>query len=292
MTRTRRLALGSVAVGLVVLGLKWVAYRLTGSIALYSDALETIINVVAAGTAVWAIHVSGQPADAGHPYGHAKAEYLSAVFEGVLIVLAALSILTEAWHSAQAPKPLQAPVAGLAVNALASVLNGAWATVLVRYGRQWRSAALIADGHHLYSDVISSVGVLVGVGLVFLTGWLILDSVVAALAALAIIRSGWLLIRGSIDGLMDAAPPPEIVDRIRRVIGAASDGVLETHDLRTRLAGHATFVEFHLVVPGRMSVDEAHAICDRLELAIEQEISGARVTIHVEPESKAEHPAH
>jgi cation diffusion facilitator family transporter len=164
--RAARMALGSVVVGAGVLALKYLAYRLTGSVALYSDALESIINVAAASAALLALQISARPADADHPYGHHKAEYFSAVLEGVLIVLAALAILHEAYLGYRNPRPLDAPALGLAVNALASLLNGAWSWVLIRYGRRWRSPALIADGKHLLTDVVTSAGVLVGVGLV------------------------------------------------------------------------------------------------------------------------------
>jgi cation diffusion facilitator family transporter len=283
MTRTFRLALGSVLVGLLVLGLKYLAYRLTGSVALYADALESIVNVVAAAAALVAVHVSARPADPGHPFGHAKAEYFSAVLEGVLIVIAAFSILHEAWLAWLSPRVLEAPAAGLLVNAAATVINAAWAAVLLRYGRRWRSIALTADGRHLVADVFTSVGVLIGLGLALLTGWQILDPLVAALVALNIIRIGTAVIRESVAGLMDAAPAPEVVAHIEEVIAASSTGATGMHDLRTRHAGHTTFIEFHLTVDGRMTVAQSHAICDRIEDALEAAIDGARVTIHVEP---------
>lgn len=289
LDRATRTALGSVALGLAVLGLKYAAYRLTGSVALYSDALESIINVVAAAAAFLALRVSAQPADANHPYGHHKAEYFSAVLEGVLIVLAALAILHAAWTTYHAPRPLDAPALGLAVNALASLLNGLWSWFLIRHGRRWRSPALIADGRHLLADVVTSAGVLAGVGLVALTGWLVLDPLLAALVALHILWSGWRLVRESVGGLMDEAASPEIQARIRAAIAEHAEGALEAHDLRTRHAGRTTFIDFHLVVPGEMRVAEAHAICDRIEAALRDELEGARIAIHVEPEDKAKH---
>ena len=289
MDRAARTALGSVAVGLSVLGLKYAAYRLTGSLALYSDALESVINVVAAGAALAALWVSARPADANHPYGHHKAEYFSAVLEGVLIVLAALAILRAAWAGYLAPKPLDAPLAGLAVSALATAVNGLWCWFLLGRGRRWRSPALVADGRHLLADVVSSAGVLAGVGLVAATGWLALDSLLAALVALNILWSGWRLVRQSVGGLMDEAAGPEVLARIRAAIADRADGALEAHDLRTRHAGRSTFVDFHLVVPGEMRVAEAHAICDRIEAALRADVEGAVVTIHVEPEAKAKH---
>jgi cation diffusion facilitator family transporter len=287
MNRTFRLALGNVGVGLLVLALKYVAYRMTGSVALYADAAESIVNVVAAAAVLVAVHVSAKPPDAGHPFGHAKAEYFSAVLEGVLIVIAAFSILHESWQALLNPRTLDAPASGLMVNGLATLLNGAWAAVLLRQGRRWRSVALIADGKHLVTDVFTSVGVLIGLGLALLTGWQLLDPLVAALVALSIIRTGTGVIRTSVGGLMDAAPSPEVVEDIKQVIAKSAAGASGMHDLRTRHAGHTTFIEFHLTVSGRMTVSESHAICDRIEDALEAAIDGARVTIHVEPHSES-----
>ena len=284
-----RTALQSVLVALIVLGLKYLAYVLTGSVALYSDALESIINVAAAIGAYLALRVSARPADAGHPYGHSKAEYFSAVAEGVLIVLAAISIVLTAYPLFFAPRVLDAPLPGLLISAGASVMNFVWAGVLLRTGRARRSPALIADGRHVMSDVVTSIGVLGGVLLAKLTGWTVLDPLLAVLVALNILWSGYSLVRDSVGGLMDAAVDPGTEQRIRRAISEQGDGALEAHDLRTRHAGAVTFVEFHLVVPGEMTVEQAHAICDRLEDALQAEVEGASVTIHVEPQEKAKH---
>jgi len=284
MNRTFRVAAGSVVVGLLVLGLKYAAFWMTGSVALFADALESIVNVLAAAAALVAVHVSAKPADEGHPFGHAKAEYFSAVLEGVLIVIAALSILYEAWQALLYPRVLEAPLSGLLVNVGATLMNGAWAMVLLRQGRRWRSVALIADGRHLVADVYTSVGVVAGLLLAIVTGWGLLDPLVAALVALNIIRTGAAVIRESVGGLMDAAPSTEVVAQIEEVIAQSSAGASGMHDLRTRHAGHTTFIEFHLTVNGRMSVSESHAICDRIEDALEAAVDGARVTIHVEPD--------
>jgi cation diffusion facilitator family transporter len=286
LTRT---ALQSVLVALLVLGLKAVAYLLTGSVALYSDALESIINVVAALGAYFALRLSSRPADAGHPYGHSKAEYFSAVTEGVLIVLAAVSIIREALPVLQNPRVVEAPLLGLAISAGASVINLVWARLLLRIGRERRSPALTADGKHVMSDVVTSVGVLGGVLVARLTGWFILDPLLAILVALNILWSGYGLVRDSVGGLMDAAVDPSTERSIRQAMSEHADGALEAHDLRTRHAGAVTFIEFHLVVPGAMSVQEAHDICDRLEDAIRAVVEGASVTIHVEPQDKAKH---
>jgi cation diffusion facilitator family transporter len=281
------LAIGSVAVALAVLALKAVAWLLTGSVALMADALESVVNVAAAAAALAAVRYSAMPADANHPYGHAKAEYFSAVLEGVLIVLAALLILHEAWGALLAPRPPEQAGVGLAVSAVASAANAAWALVLTRRGRALRSPALLADARHLWSDVVTSVGVIAGVGLVALTGMLWLDPLLAALTAVNILVSGWRLLRESVGGLMDEAVPAATLARIRRIVAEQAAGAIEAHDLRTRHAGRFTFIEFHLVVPGGMTVRESHAICDRIEAALKAELETAVITIHVEPEGKA-----
>ncbi|MET0675572.1 MAG: cation diffusion facilitator family transporter [Bradyrhizobium sp.] len=289
MDRVQKLALGSIVIGLLVLGIKYFAYVLTGSIALYSDALESIINVATAVAAFLAVRLSAVPADANHPYGHHKAEYLSAVLEGVLIVVAAITILVAAYQGFQDPRPIDAPFAGLLVNGIASAINALWCAILMRYGREWRSAALLADARHLWTDVVTSVGVLVGVALVAWTGYLRLDAVVAGLVALNILWSGWRLMRESIGGLMDEAVAPERLAEVRSIISHHATGALEAHDVRTRVAGRATFIEFHLVVPGSMTVSEAHALCDRIEDGLRAAIPDAKISIHVEPEDKAKH---
>lgn len=289
--RLMRLAIGSVAVGLGVLALKAVAWQLTGSIALMSDALESLVNVATALAVIVALHVAHRPADENHPYGHHKAEFFSAVLEGVLIVIAALLILREAYAGFMTPRALDAPVTGLALNAGASLINGAWAIILIRHGRRHRSPALVADGKHLMTDVISSAGVLVGFVLAFASGWWWLDPVMAALVALNILWSGWTVIKGSLSGLMDEAVSDEEMATIRRVISlaASDDEALEAHDLRTRHAGQVTFIDFHLVMPGETTVEAAHTLCDRIEAALMETLPDARVTIHVEPEHKAKH---
>lgn len=289
MNRVRNIALGSIAVGLVVLALKYAAYLLTGSVALWSDAIESIVNVVTAIVAFLAVRWSAKPADDEHPYGHHKAEYFSAVLEGVLIVLAAILILHEAYAAYLAPRTLDAPWRGLALNLVASVINGGWAMLLLRQGRQMRSPALMADGRHLVTDVVSSVGVLVGVGLAALSGLAILDPLLAALVALNILWAGWKLMRESFSGLMDEAIPPDTLLSIRRIIAGNAVGAIEAHDLRTRRAGAMTFIDFHLVVSGATTVGDAHEICDQLERAIRDEIGPSLITIHVEPDSKAKH---
>ena len=287
MSLTVKLALGSIFIGLVVLVLKYLAYWVTGSIALYSDALESVINVATAIAAFIAVRISLTPADREHPYGHSKAEYLSAVLEGVLIILAAFSILREAHLGFLHPKPLEAPLKGLVLNGTASLINALWSFVLIRFGHRERSPALVADGRHLLTDVFTSAGVLIGVAVAAFTGWAILDPLIAALVALNILWMGYGLMKESVAGLMDAAVSPKIQERIRTLIAEQGSGALQAHDVRTRHAGRVTFIDFHLVVPGNMSVTSAHDICDRIEHALKEEMGEAVVTIHVEPEHKA-----
>ncbi|MFO0155649.1 MAG: cation diffusion facilitator family transporter [Alphaproteobacteria bacterium] len=282
-----RLAAGSVAVAVAVLALKAIAWWVTGSVALYADALESIVNVAAALAALMAVRLSALPADANHPYGHSKAEYFSAVLEGALIIVAALLILHEAWGAFLAPRAPEQVGIGLAVAAVASSINAAWALFLGRRGKDLRSPALMADARHLWADVVTSAGVLVGVGLVTLTGILWLDPLLAALTAVNILISGGRLLRESVGGLMDEAVPPATMERIRRIVAEQASGAIEAHDLRSRHAGRHTFLEFHLVVPGDMRVSESHEICDRIEAALKAELEGAIITIHVEPEGKA-----
>lgn len=278
----------SLVVGLLVFGLKWLAYTLTGSVALYSDALESIINVLAALAAWWAIRVAIRPPDSNHPYGHTKAEYFSAVLEGVLIVLAAIAIVNEAWHRLWDPQPAQAGL-GLWVALAASGLNGLLAWLLLRIGKRNQSIALQADGRHVLSDVVTSLGVLVGVSLAWLTGWWILDPLLAMLVAGNILLTGWNLVRESVGGLMDESLSPTEVRSLEELIHGLKGEALEIHDLKTRRAGPRTFLEFHLVVPGSLTVNESHFICDRIEEQVRSKLSGAILTIHVEPEWKAKH---
>jgi len=285
--RITLVAAGSIAVAGAVLALKYVAYRMTGSVALYSDALESIVNLVTAVAALFAIRVSSLPADKNHPFGHHKAEYFSAVLEGVLIVVAALLIFREALGALLAPRTLEGGVVGLAYNGAATVLNAVWSWFLITHGRQWRSPALVADGWHLFTDVLTSVGVLGGLTLAMLTGITILDPLLACAVGLYILWSGYRIAASSMSGLMDEAVGSDIERRIREAIRQAGEGALQAHEIRTRRAARATFIEFHLVVPGSMTVEEAHRICDRLEIALEDEIEGSDVVIHVEPEHKA-----
>lgn len=272
-----------------MLGLKFLAWYITGSVALYSDALESIVNVVTAIVALVAVRLAQKPADAALPYGYHKAEYFSAVVVGVMIIVAAILILREAYTGFVAPTLPESPTQGLIISAVATAINLVWARVLLKHGRKARSPAIEADGKHLMTDVVSTLGVLVGLGLVILTGWAILDPILAALVALNILWSGWAVIRDSVGGLMDVSVAPATQKVIREVIANSADGAIEAHDIRTRQAGKMTFIDFHLVVPGNMTVDAAHVICDAIEGRLRDAVDDLQVTIHVEPEQKAKH---
>lgn len=289
MDKSLKIALGSLGVSLVVLAVKFTAYLITGSLALYSDALESIINVATSVAAIIAIRIAARPPDAEHPYGYHKAEYMSAVVIGALIVAAALAILHEAYGGFLAPREIDAPWTGLTIGMVATILNAGWGVLIIRRGRLQRSAALVADGKHMLADVVTSLGVLVGVVLTVLTGIAVLDACIAVLVALHVLWNGYRILRENARGLMDEAAPAEELERIRAAISSNATDAIEAHALRTRHAGKATFIDFDLVVSGTMSVSQAHEICDRLETAIKKVLTGAVVTIHVEPEHKAKH---
>lgn len=287
--RTLQFAAGSLLVGVTVLVLKALAAWWTGSIALYSDALESVVNVATAAVALLAVRLAARPADATLPYGYYKAEYFSAVVIAVAIAVAALLIFREAYLGYVAPREIVADPRAIVISVLATAVNAAWAYLLVATGRRERSPALVADGRHLFTDVLSTLGVLVGFALVLVTGYRELDAIVAALVGITILWSGWQLIRQSVIGLMDVAVDPRHLQQIRDIISASAEGAIEAHDIRTRQAGRMMFIDFHLVVPGTMSVDAAHTICDRIEARLREAVEEATVTIHVEPENKAKH---
>lgn len=286
---TVRIAYGSLAVGIAVLALKGFAAWATGSIALYSDALESVVNVVTAVVALVAVRLAARPASATLPYGYHKAEYFSAVFIGIFIAVAAIMIFREAWLGFANPREFRLDPLGLGVSVAATGLNAFWAVWLTRTGREARSPALEADGKHLWTDVFSTFGVLAGVLLAAASGYHQLDAILAALVGVTILWSGWQVIRSSVIGLMDVAVDPEMLKRIKEIISVNATGAIEAHDIRTRQAGKMTFIDFHLVVPGAMSVEAAHQICDAIEAKLREAVGGAQITIHVEPEEKAKH---
>ncbi|MBB5073240.1 cation diffusion facilitator family transporter [Bartonella callosciuri] len=284
------LTLYSIFVSCIVFALKYWAYYITGSIALYSDALESIVNIFATLAAWWAVKVSMKPADHNHPFGHHKAEYFSAILEGILIIIAAVIILKEAWMALSTIKLLQKPGIWLVIHLVASVINYLWGWLLIQQGRIHRSPALKADGMHFITDVFTSLAILIGLVAGFFGGWSILDPILAIIVAVNILLQGWKLINSAVQGLMDVGVELNETMRIRELISANAHGALEVHDLLTRVAGRITFIEFHLVVPAAMSVGEAHKICDKIEGVLQKEFDNVRTSIHVEPEDEAKLP--
>lgn len=281
------LAWKSIVVAIAVLALKSFAAWMSGSVALFSDAVESIVNVVTA-TAAWvAILYAARPADEDHPYGHEKAEYFVAMFEAILIGAAAWAIIAQAWDSIRHGRDLVVPLEAYLANIAAGLINGAWCYVLISRGRRLRSTALQSDGWHLFADVVSSLGVLIGIVLAQLTGIRLLDPILAILVSGNILWSGWRLLKMSISGLMDVVPDPETMQHIEKAIEEGGAGAMQVHDVKARVSGASTFVEFHLVVDGQTTVGAAHAICDRIEEAIRNRVPRARITIHVEPDEKA-----
>jgi cation diffusion facilitator family transporter len=273
----------SIAAALLTLALKSAAYFLTGSVGLFSDAVESVVNVAAAVTAYLSLHYAARPVDESHTYGHEKIEFFSSGLEGVLILIAAAGI---AWYAVQrliAPQPLQPLGLGLAISLLASILNGATAVILLRAGRRHGSIVLEADGRHLLTDVLTSAAVLLGLSLVWLTGIQMLDPLIALAVAANILWTGFDLIRRSFDGLMDHALPPQEQAAVRSAIERHLEPNMDYHALRTRRAGRRRFVDFHLLVPGRLTVQEAHTLTGRIEESVRGVLPDLEVSVHIEP---------
>ncbi|MCG7633615.1 cation diffusion facilitator family transporter [Gordonia McavH-238-E] len=273
----------SIATAIVVIGLKLIAWRITGSVGLLSDALESVVNLVAAVGAFVALRVAAKPADRSHNFGHTKAEYFSAVFEGVMIVVAAVVIIVTAADRLFHPQELEEVGVGLAISIGATAVNAVVGWVLIRAGRRHRSLTLEADGKHLMTDVWTTIGVVVGVFLVAATGWLPLDPLIAIAVAVNILVVGGRLVWRSGAGLMDAALPDDERATIDRVLAAHRADRIDFHDIRTREAGHERFVQMHMLVPGDWSVQRAHDLAERVEDELRSAVDGLNVTMHVEP---------
>lgn len=284
MSILKKFAWLSVAASVVTIVLKAGAWWLTGSVGLLSDAAESLVNLVAAIVALIAITIAERPADDDHQFGHSKAEYFSAGVEGAMIFLAAGSIIVLAVERLLNPQDLEQLGIGLLVSVIASILNGIVGTMLIRAGRKNRSVTLTADGKHLLTDVITSVGVVVGVGLVWITGWTALDPIVAIAVGINILFVGSRLVRESAMGLMDATLSDEdnatieaVLDRYRR------SGEVDFHELRTRESGMRRFVEFHALVPGAWSVERAHDLVEKVESEIRDKLPDSHIASHLEP---------
>lgn len=273
----------SLATGVVVFTMKIAAWAVTGSVGLLSDALESTVNIAAAIVAILALRTANRPADANHPFGHGKVEYLSAMFEGVMILFAATAIVVTSVQRLIDPQPLQQVGLGLVISVVASLLNGSVAVLLIRVGRTHRSAVLVADGKHLMTDVWTSAGVVLGVAAVALTGWERLDPLIALAVAANIVITGWVLVRSSASHLMDEPLPRGEIDEIRTVLRGYRSPSLQFHGLQTRAAGRQRFVSLHVLVPGATSVQDAHDLADELERSLSDRLGGAIVTTHLEP---------
>jgi cation diffusion facilitator family transporter len=273
----------SIAAAIATILLKGVAWWLTGSVGLLSDAIESFVNLAGALMALAMLTVAAMPADGQHAYGHSKAEYFSSAFEGFLILLAALSIGYTAVERLFSPQPLEAIGIGLAVSVIASIINLLAARTLMEVGRKHNSITLEADAHHLMTDVWTSVGVIAGVGLVWLTGWLWLDPVIAILVALNIVWTGWQLMQRSANGLMDVSVPDEKLAEIEALLAQYRTQGLDFHALRTRQSGSRTFVTLHVLVPGDWTVKQGHDWAERIELDIGNLLFHSHVTTHLEP---------
>jgi cation diffusion facilitator family transporter len=282
-TALYRLLWLSIATAVVTIGLKTAAWLLTGSVGLLSDAVESVVNLVAAVVAMGALRWASKPADEEHAYGHAKAEYFSSGVEGTLIFVAALSIAATATERLWNPQPLNDVGVGLAVSAGASVINLAVGAALLRAGRLHRSITPEANGRHLMTDVWTSVGVIAGVAAVSLTGWQRLDGIIAIAVAVNIVVAGLRLVRRSVGGLMDRALDDPEQQRIRAVLTSFETGGVEFHALRTRQAGRRAFVSLHVVTPGTWTVQRGHDVVERVEKALRDALPYATVFTHLEP---------
>ncbi|GMV19165.1 MAG: transporter [Polyangiaceae bacterium] len=277
-----RFAWLSIAAAVLTIGLKFAAWQVTGSVGLLSDAAESIVNLVAACTALWMLTLAARPADEDYAHGYGKAEYFASGVEGALILVAAVAIAWAAVDRLLNPAPIQQAGLGLGVSVVASVINLAVARVLFKAGKRHHSIALEADAHHLMTDVWTSAGVLVGVGLVALTGWERLDPLVAIAVALNIVWSGIQLIRRSARGLLDASLVPSEQGAVRQVLDRYTGPEVHFHALRTRQAGARRFVSMHVLVPGDWTVDRGHRLLEQIERDVRAVVPNANVLTHLE----------
>lgn len=279
----RSYAILSIGAAVLTIALKFGAYLLTSSVGLLSDALESGVNLVAALVAFWAIGFAAKPPDATHAFGHSKAEYFSSGLEGALILVAAVSIGVTAWSRLFHPAPLEQLGLGLGLSLVATAVNGGVALVLLQAGRRLRSITLRADAHHLLTDVWTSVGVVLGLLLVKLTGWLVLDPVIALLVAVNIVWTGVKLLRETGSGLLDSALPAAEQQIVTNILSDYDSQGIQFHALRTRVAGARRFVNFHILVPGEWTVQRGHDLCEEIELAIAKALPDTHVMTHLEP---------
>ncbi|MFQ3630432.1 cation diffusion facilitator family transporter [Roseiflexus sp.] len=278
-----RFAWLSIAAAIVTIALKAGAYAVTGSVGLLSDALESLVNLAAAVIALIALTIAAQPPDEDHTYGHEKAEYFSSGVEGALILIAAVSIAFTAIQRVLHPQPIEQPALGLTIAVIASLVNLGVAQILLRAGRRYESITLEADAHHLMTDVYTSAGVIAGVALVSLTGWYLLDPLIALAVAGHIVWSGVRLVRRSVAGLMDTALPAAEREVLDATLAPFRAKGIVFHALRTRQSGARRFVSFHVLVPGTWSVRRGHTLLERVERDVRQALPNTTVFTHLEP---------
>jgi cation diffusion facilitator family transporter len=279
----RQYMLLSTAAAVVTIVLKSLAWRLTGSVGLLSDAMESGVNLIAAIGAFWALTLAAKPADRTHHYGHFKAEYFSSGLESVLIVAAALAIIHAAIGRLQDPQPLEQLGIGLAISLAATAINALVARVLLNAARRFDSITLRADAHHLLTDVWTSTGVFVGIGLVKLTGLTILDPLIAIAVAVNIVFTGWKLLHETASGLLDRSLPDQEQRLLENLLSSYESEEIRFHALRTRVAGSRRFVSFHLLVPGHWTVQAGHDLCEELEHKVAATLTRTHVLTHLEP---------
>lgn len=273
----------SILAAVFTIGLKFGAYLLTGSVGLFSDAAESVVNLVAAVAALWALTVAARPPDEEHAFGHNKVEYFSSGLESALILVAAAWIGVTAWGRLLDPQPLENVGLGLSITLVAAAINGGVALLVLQAGRRLRSITLRADAHHLLTDVWTSVGVVAAVFLVQLTGWLVLDPLIALLVAANIVRTGIRLLRDTASGLLDQALPEEDQEKISAVLSSYEKRGIRFHALRTRAAGQRRFISMHVLVPGRWTVQKGHDLSEKIEKDLASVLNQSTFFIHIEP---------
>jgi cation diffusion facilitator family transporter len=279
----RRYAVLSIVAAVITIGLKLWAYLLTGSVGLFSDAAESVVNLVAAIAALWALIYAARPPDEEHAFGHNKAEYFSSGLESALILIAAIWIGLAAWDRLIDPQPLQNVGLGLGITVLASAINGGAALVILRAGRRLRSITLQADAHHLLTDVWTSLGVVAGIVTVQLTGWLVLDPLIALLVTANILWTGVRLLRDTAQGLLDRALPPGDREAITKVLARYEKRGIRFHALRTRASGPRRFISMHVLVPGEWTVQKGHDLSEQIERELAAVLPQSTFFIHIEP---------
>lgn len=273
----------SIFTAIVTISLKSLAYFLTGSIGLLSDAIESLVNLAAAIIALMMLRIAEQPPDEEHGYGHSKAEYFASITEGLFIFIAAIAITLSAVDRIIHPKIIEQAFLGLGISAIASVINYVVSQKLLKVGKKYRSITLEADGNHLMTDVITSIGVIIAVLLVSITGWQILDPLIAILVAINIIFTGFGLMKRSVLGLLDTSISHEELNIVRSVFNKYRLLGLEFHGLRTRQSAQRRFVDFHVLVPGSWTVKKGHDLLEKIEKEISDLIEKVTISTHLEP---------